>query len=134
MHTPTRPGTHSYARTQRQILNTYCFSTVTVVTRRGPIVTNMYIVYLVSTFHFVCVYRLHILRVTHNGCSEWRPLTAPSVVETRYVVARPVRGPWRVTNSFTCCCDSSYQILFCFNKGLVSDFRWFQRKKSIAAM
>jgi hypothetical protein len=39
MHTPTRPGTHMHARTQAQVYthrplyNTYCFSTVTMVSR-----------------------------------------------------------------------------------------------------
>jgi hypothetical protein len=33
MHTSTRPGTHTQARTHRPICNTYCFSTATMVTR-----------------------------------------------------------------------------------------------------
>jgi len=43
-------------------------------------------------------------------------LTASTVV-MRHVLAYLVNDPWHVLNIFTCCCNSSYEILFCFHRG-----------------
>jgi hypothetical protein len=47
MHTPTSPGTYMHARTRRPILNTYCFSTVTIICERASVLRYTYIFCLV---------------------------------------------------------------------------------------
>jgi len=40
-----------------------------------------------------------------------------NTVVMHHVLAHLVKDPWYVLNSYTCCRNSSYEILFCFHRG-----------------
>ena len=40
-----------------------------------------------------------------------------SIVVMHHVLAHLVKDPWHVLNSFTCCCNFSYEIIFYFHRG-----------------
>ena len=66
MHTPTRPGTHMHARTQRPISNTHFFSMATMIRERASVSRYTYIAPLVNrtTYLQLTPYVLFSLKVS----------------------------------------------------------------------